>query len=60
MTGKKKFSWIEDMDESFRKIKAILAMDALAAYPDHNKRSKSTLRHLIIRWARYSCRKATL
>ena len=38
MTGKKTFSWTEEMEESFRKMKAILSMDALSAYPDHNKR----------------------
>lgn len=38
MTGKKKFSWTEEMSKSFSQMKAILAMDALSAYPDHNKR----------------------
>ena len=37
MTGKKKFEWTDEMDESFKKMKAILCMDAMSAYPDHNK-----------------------
>ncbi|KAL7450185.1 hypothetical protein ACHAWC_004846 [Mediolabrus comicus] len=38
MTGKKKFTWTEEMSKSFAQMKSILAMDALSAYPDHNKR----------------------
>ena len=37
MTGKKTFAWTDEMDESFKKMKAILCMDAMSAYPDHNK-----------------------
>ena len=30
--------WTDEMDESFKKIKILMAADALAAYPDHNKK----------------------
>ena len=36
MTGKRRFEWTSDMQNAFLKMKAILAADALTAYPDHN------------------------
>jgi hypothetical protein len=38
MTGKKTFQWTDAMEESFKKMKAILCQDCMSAYPDHNKR----------------------
>lgn len=38
MTGKKTFSWTPEMEEAFKKMKAILCQDCMSAYPDHNKR----------------------
>ena len=41
LTGKKKLNmkddWTPECQDAFRKMKAILAMDVLTAYPDHNK-----------------------
>ena len=36
-SGKKTFHWTDEMDKAFLQIKAILSMDALMAYPNHNK-----------------------
>lgn len=37
-TGKKrKFIWTKECEESFQKMKAIMARDVLLRYPDHNK-----------------------
>jgi len=36
MTGKKAFSWTTECQEAFEKMKAVVAKDALLAYPDHN------------------------
>lgn len=30
--------WTDEMDESFKKMKKLMSADALAAYPDHNKK----------------------
>ena len=30
--------WTDEMDESFKKTKRLMAADALAAYPDNNKK----------------------
>ena len=35
--GATKFVWTVEMQNAFDKMKAIMAMDALSAYPDHNK-----------------------
>ena len=31
-------TWTDEMDESFKKMKKLMSADALAAYPDHNKK----------------------
>lgn len=35
-TGKRRFEWTDEMNEAFSKMKAIIAADALTAYPNHN------------------------
>ena len=35
---KQPLTWTSEMDESFKKMKQLMAADALAAYPDHNQR----------------------
>ena len=35
---KAKLTWTPEMDQAFIKMKTLMAMDALTAYPDHNKR----------------------
>ena len=37
LMGKKKFQWNKEQDEAFKQMKALIATDALLAYPDHNK-----------------------
>ena len=37
LMGKKKFQWNKEQDEAFKQMKAVIATDALLAYPDHNK-----------------------
>ena len=37
LTGKKKFHWGKEQDKAFKQMKALIAMDALLAYPGHNK-----------------------
>ena len=36
-TGKKTFQWTTAMENVFKQMKALMAVDALSAYPDHNK-----------------------
>ena len=36
LTGKGAFIWTEEHDKAFREMKALIAADALLAYPDHN------------------------
>ena len=41
MSGMKKrqpLKWTDEMEQAFQKMRKLLAADALAAYPDHNKR----------------------
>jgi aryl carrier-like protein len=35
-TGKKKFQWTSVMQDAFDKLKAMITIDALSAYPNHN------------------------
>ena len=35
-TGKKKLVWSNEMDRTFKKIKALVATEAMSAYLDHN------------------------
>ena len=35
-TGKKTFTWTPEMEKTFNKMKALLVVDALCAYPNHN------------------------
>ena len=39
--------WTDDMQKAFNKMCALIAADALAAYPDHKNGLMSTLMHLI-------------
>ena len=36
-SGKKTFHWTDKMDKAFKQMKDILSLDALMAYPNHNK-----------------------
>ena len=36
LTGKKTFEWNDAHDKAFHQMKAVAAMDAILAYPDHN------------------------
>ena len=36
LTGNRKFTWTKRQQESFDEVKAILAADAINAYPDYN------------------------
>ena len=38
MKKRQKLDWTPAMNSAFIKMKNLMAMDALAAYPDHNKR----------------------
>ena len=38
LTGKRTFSWMPGCDKYFAEMKAIVAEDALNAYPNHNLR----------------------
>ena len=37
LTGKNKFEWLPKHQEAFDKLKQMIAVDAILAYPDHNK-----------------------
>jgi RNase H-like domain found in reverse transcriptase len=37
LTGKKAFVWEDKHQQAFEQMKALIAMDALLAYPNHNK-----------------------
>ena len=37
LTGKKKFQWNKEQDETFKQMKAFIATDAVLAYLNHNK-----------------------
>jgi RNase H-like domain found in reverse transcriptase len=37
LTGKKTFVWEDKHQQAFEQMKALIAMDALLAYPNHNK-----------------------
>jgi RNase H-like domain found in reverse transcriptase len=37
LTGKKAFVWEDKHQQEFEQMKALIAMDALLAYPNHNK-----------------------
>ena len=37
LVGTKKFTWSKECEQAFKKMKALIAADALLAYPDHNK-----------------------
>ena len=36
LTGKTTFIWNDEHTQAFNKMKAVIATDALLAYPDHN------------------------
>ncbi len=35
--SQKKYVWMEEMQTAFNQMKALMAMDVLCAYPNHNK-----------------------
>jgi len=37
LTGKGKFEWNDECEDAFKKMKAILSLDVLSAYPNHNR-----------------------
>ena len=34
---KQKFKWTKEMQKAFEKMKSLMAIDTISAYPDHNK-----------------------
>ena len=37
-TKERKFKWTSEMQDAFEKTKALIAVDTMSAYPDHNKK----------------------
>ena len=49
--GKKKLNWTPKMQNAFDQMKALMASEALTAYPDHKNRFTSIQMQVITNWA---------